>query len=46
MPATVATPLAVVLNELLQNAADHAFPDGAGGGTVVLALRRDGPTWS
>ncbi len=25
-PATVATPLAVVLNELLQNAVDHAFP--------------------
>ena len=26
LPATVATPLAVVLNELLQNAIDHAFP--------------------
>ena len=32
VPATVATPLAVVLNELLQNAADHAFPAGQGGG--------------
>jgi two-component system, sensor histidine kinase PdtaS len=26
LPPRVATPLAVVLNELLQNAADHAFP--------------------
>ena len=26
LPATVATPLSVVLNELLQNAIDHAFP--------------------
>ena len=43
VPATVATPLAVVLNELLQNAADHAFPAGGGGGTVVIAMRRDGP---
>jgi two-component sensor histidine kinase len=43
VPATVATPLAVVLNELLQNAADHAFPAGKGGGTVVLSLRREGP---
>ena len=41
VPAAVATPLAVVLNELLQNAADHAFPDGGGGGTVVLGLRRE-----
>ena len=28
LPANVATPMAVVLTELLQNAADHAFPDG------------------
>jgi two-component sensor histidine kinase len=41
VPAAVATPLAVVLNELLQNTADHAFPAGGGGGTVVLRLRRD-----
>jgi two-component sensor histidine kinase len=26
LPATVATPLAVILTELLQNAAEHAFP--------------------
>jgi two-component system, sensor histidine kinase PdtaS len=38
VPAAVATPLAVVLNELLQNTADHAFPAGQGGGKVVLSL--------
>ena len=27
LPATIATPLAVVLNELLQNVVDHAYPD-------------------
>lgn len=27
LPADIATPLAVVLTELLQNAAEHAFPD-------------------
>jgi two-component sensor histidine kinase len=43
VPASVATPLAVVLNELLQNAADHAFPEGGGGGVVTLTLHRDGP---
>ena len=43
LPATVATPLAVVLNELLQNAADHAFPEGGGGGEVVIGLERSGP---
>jgi two-component sensor histidine kinase len=42
VPATVATPLAVVLNELLQNTADHAFPEGGGGGQVTLALQREG----
>jgi two-component sensor histidine kinase len=32
VPASVATPLAVVVTELLQNAAEHAFgPDGDGG---------------
>ncbi len=29
LPAEVATPLAVVLTELLQNAAEHAFPEDA-----------------
>ena len=27
LPAEIATPLAVVVNELIQNAVDHAFPD-------------------
>ncbi len=31
LPARVATPLAVVLTELLQNAADHAFPPAGPG---------------
>ena len=30
LPGEVATPLAVVLNELMQNAVDHAFPEGEG----------------
>ncbi len=40
LPAQVATPLAVVLNELLQNAVDHAFPPESGlhGGHVKVAL--------
>ncbi len=40
LPAQVATPLAVVLNELLQNTADHAFPAGEGGGVVTLRFAR------
>ena len=31
LPASVATPLAVVLTELLQNAVEHAFVDGRPG---------------
>jgi two-component sensor histidine kinase len=46
LPATVATPLAVVLNELLQNAIDHAFPADvdlkAHPGSVVVHLENDG----
>jgi two-component system, sensor histidine kinase PdtaS len=40
----LATPLAVVLNELMQNAADHAFPsvDGSAAGKVSVQLVRDG----
>ena len=40
LPSQVATPLAVVLNELLQNAVDHAYPSEAGlhGGHVKVAL--------
>lgn len=39
----VATPLAVVLTELLQNAVDHAFPpDPVESGSVLIELKRDG----
>lgn len=38
LPATIATPLSVVLTELLQNAVDHGFPEGSAGGTVVIVL--------
>jgi two-component sensor histidine kinase len=41
LPATVATPLSVVLTELLQNAIDHGFPVGGGGGNVVVSLSHD-----
>jgi two-component sensor histidine kinase len=46
LPAQIATPLAVVLNELLQNAFDHAFPEvlPATNGEVVLSFERD--AWS
>ena len=48
LPARVATPLAVVLTELLQNAADHAFPvtfgsePAASNGSVSVELDNDG----
>ena len=45
LPASVATPLAVVLTELLQNAAEHGFPDGDGqidDGTVEVQMRNSG----
>jgi two-component sensor histidine kinase len=44
LPATVATPLSVVLTELLQNAVDHGFPEGSAGGTVIVVLDNDGRT--
>ena len=37
LPASVATPLAVVLTELLQNAVEHAFVDGRPG-TISVAM--------
>jgi two-component sensor histidine kinase len=40
LPADVATPLAVVLTELLQNAVDHGYPES--GGDVVVDLDNDG----
>jgi two-component sensor histidine kinase len=45
LPARVATPLAVVLTELLQNAVDHGYPEGMGfdwSGRVVVTLHNDG----
>jgi two-component sensor histidine kinase len=39
LPAAVATPLALVLAELLQNAAEHAFA-GPRGGTIDVRLDR------
>jgi two-component sensor histidine kinase len=42
LPGEVATPLAVVLNELLQNAVDHAFVDGVSEGRVDVLLSRFG----
>jgi two-component sensor histidine kinase len=41
IPARVATPLSVVLTELMQNAVDHGFPEGSGGGKVVVKLDND-----
>jgi two-component sensor histidine kinase len=40
VPAVVATPLAVALNELLQNAYDHAYPDPVDRGEVRVELHR------
>src|SRR6185503_10165773 len=40
LPGEVATPLAVVLNELMQNAVDHAFPDGGSEALVEVTLGR------
>jgi two-component sensor histidine kinase len=44
VPGELATPLAVVLNELVQNAVDHGFPAGhsAPTGRVLVALHREG----
>ena len=44
LPATVATPLSVVLTELLQNAVDHEFPIGSGGGQVKVVLSNEAGT--
>src|SRR5262249_23717769 len=40
LPAEIATPLVMVLNELLLNAVEHGFDGGAGGGEVVVHARR------
>jgi two-component sensor histidine kinase len=41
LPAAAATPLVLVVTELLHNAAEHAFPDGEPG-TIELLVERDG----
>jgi two-component sensor histidine kinase len=41
IPANTATPLSVVLTELLQNAVDHGFPEGRAGGQVSVALTQN-----
>ncbi len=44
LPGEIATPLAVILNELMQNAVDHAFPratDGFTEGHVRVELARE-----
>ena len=40
LPAEVATPLALVLAELLQNCVEHAFPTDATAGKVVVGFER------
>ncbi|MDO8152669.1 sensor histidine kinase [Isoptericola sp. b408] len=45
IPAQDATPLALVLTELVTNAVEHAFPDRESG-TVWIDVRRDGATLS
>jgi two-component sensor histidine kinase len=46
LPAEVATPLAVVLTELLQNAVEHGFPEGfdrqGKEGSVTIRITREG----
>jgi two-component sensor histidine kinase len=41
LPAEIATPLVMVLNELLVNAVGHGFDEG-GGGEVMVTVRRRG----
>jgi two-component sensor histidine kinase len=41
LPAAAATPLVLVVTELLQNAAEHAFGEGEPG-TIELVAERDG----
>jgi two-component sensor histidine kinase len=41
LPAEVATPLALVLTELVQNAVEHGFPDGNSGTVRVIFERSD-----
>ncbi len=38
LPTSTASSLAVMLNELLQNAVEHGYPPGSGGGIVSVQL--------
>jgi two-component sensor histidine kinase len=38
LSTTMASSLAVVVNELVQNAVEHGFPPGSGGGSVTVEL--------
>jgi two-component sensor histidine kinase len=40
VPAAVATPMIMVLTEVVQNAVEHAFADGRSGSVLVTAQRR------
>jgi len=42
LPAEAATPLVLVLTELVQNALEHAFPDDRAGSVTVSARRQRG----
>ncbi len=42
IPAEDATPLALVLTELVTNAVEHGFPDGRESGTIRIVVERDG----
>jgi two-component sensor histidine kinase len=42
LPVAQATPLALIVNELVVNAARHAFPHGRAG-TITLLVRQAGP---
>lgn len=42
IPAAIASPLSVVITELLQNAVAHGFPEGSSGGSVVVRIDNRG----
>jgi two-component sensor histidine kinase len=42
LPAELATPLVMVLTELVQNAVEHGFPDGESGSVTVVGERVPG----